>query len=165
MVNLCYCPVNNALLEEAKPDPNEHINILRDQRRMSLYILNKEIIEHTLTLEHLQKLKDKSDWNFLKAFTDVDKINTDCITKLRTTTNINEEIEDLIKDYAKFVVVDTKSESSGWICLTCQVNIPCFEWKNKYFRPVNRIRNQWKRLFNSLEDRDTIGRPYSTLIK
>uniref|UniRef100_A0A0K0D6V6 TPR_REGION domain-containing protein n=1 Tax=Angiostrongylus cantonensis TaxID=6313 RepID=A0A0K0D6V6_ANGCA len=102
--------------EECSTDTEDHISMLRDPLRLSLYTFTLAMINHALTLEFFQQMKGKNDWNFLRAVTEIDKINADSLTKLRGLVKFNEKLEDAIHAYTQLCITDSDFHS-----LHCQL--------------------------------------------
>ncbi|KIH53950.1 hypothetical protein ANCDUO_15907 [Ancylostoma duodenale] len=104
-----------AISDETTTDPEDHVTMLRDPLRLSLYTFTIAMISHALTLEFLQQIKSKNDWNFLRAVTEVEKVNSDSLTKLRGLVKFNEKLEDAMHSYTQLCITESDYHS-----LQCQ---------------------------------------------
>ncbi|KJH47110.1 hypothetical protein DICVIV_06818 [Dictyocaulus viviparus] len=103
--------------EECSTDSEDHVTMLRDPLRLSLYTFTLAMINHALTLEFFQQMKGKNDWNFLRAVSEIDKANTDSLSKLRGLVKFNEKIEDAIHSYTQLCT--TESDFHSLQCQCC----------------------------------------------
>ncbi|KHJ98334.1 hypothetical protein OESDEN_01687 [Oesophagostomum dentatum] len=108
--------------------------MLRDPLRLSLYTFTLAMISHALTLEFLQQIKSKNDWNFLRAVTEVEKVNTDSLTKLRGLVKFSEKLEDAIHSYTLLCVTESDYHS-----LQCQASNCLFVLHCCALKPIERI--------------------------
>ncbi|EYC27486.1 hypothetical protein Y032_0009g754 [Ancylostoma ceylanicum] len=104
--------------DETTTDPEDHVTMLRDPLRLSLYTFTIAMISHALTLEFLQQIKSKNDWNFLRAVTEVEKVNSDSLTKLRGLVKFNEKLEDAMHSYTQLCITESDYHS-----LQCQASL------------------------------------------
>ncbi|KAK6760681.1 hypothetical protein RB195_021948 [Necator americanus] len=103
--------------DESTTDPEDHVAMLRDPLRLSLYTFTLAMISHALTLEFLQQIKNKNDWNFLRAVTEVEKVNTDSLTKLRRLVKFSDKLEYAMHNYTQFCI--TESDYHSLQCQCC----------------------------------------------
>ncbi|VDM83070.1 unnamed protein product [Strongylus vulgaris] len=94
--------------------------MLRDPLRLSLYTFTLAMISHALTLEFLQQIKSKNDWNFLRAVTEVEKVNSDSLTKLRGLVKFNDRLEEAMHSYTQLCITESDYHS-----LQCQEFLVC----------------------------------------
>ncbi|WKY17142.1 hypothetical protein Q1695_001622 [Nippostrongylus brasiliensis] len=106
-------------------DSEDHVTMLRDPLRLSLYTFTLAMINHALTLEFFQEMKGKNDWNFLRAVTEIEKVNAESLKKLRGLVKFSEKLEDAIHCYTQLCV--TESDCHAFQCQGCAV------------RPIERI--------------------------
>ncbi|PIO74213.1 hypothetical protein TELCIR_03784 [Teladorsagia circumcincta] len=95
--------------------------MLRDPLRLSLYTFVHAMINHALTLNFFQQMRSKNDWNFLRAATEIERINSDSLKKLRSLVKFSEKIEDAIHSYTQLCI--TESDYHSFQCqefLVCQ---------------------------------------------
>lgn len=111
--------------DESSASADDHVLMLRDPLRLSLHTFILAMINHALTLEFFQQLKGKNDWNFLRAVTEVEKVNSDSLKKLRGVVKFSEKFEDAIHSYTQLCV--TESDCHSFLCQCCAL------------RPIERI--------------------------
>ncbi|KAJ1369866.1 Eor-2p [Parelaphostrongylus tenuis] len=111
--------------EESSTDAEDHVSMLREPLRLSLYTFTLAMINHALTLEFFQQMKGKNDWNFLRAVTEIDKVNADSLAKLKGLVKFNEKLEDAIHSYTQLCITDSDFHSLQ--CQCCSL------------RPIERI--------------------------
>ncbi|VDP10649.1 unnamed protein product [Heligmosomoides polygyrus] len=100
--------------DESSASADDHVLMLRDPLRLSLHTFILAMINHALTLEFFQQLKGKNDWNFLRAVTEVEKVNSDSLKKLRGVVKFSEKFEDAIHSYTQLCV--TESDCHSFLC-------------------------------------------------
>ncbi|KAK5967223.1 hypothetical protein GCK32_000236 [Trichostrongylus colubriformis] len=103
--------------DESTADSEDHASMLRDPLRLSLYTFVHAMINHALTLDFFQQLKSKNDWNFLRAATEIEKINSDSLKKLRGLVKFSEKLEDAIHCYTQLCI--TESDYHSFQCQCC----------------------------------------------
>ncbi|KAK6032908.1 hypothetical protein OSTOST_00893 [Ostertagia ostertagi] len=111
--------------DENAVDFEDHVSMLRDPLRLSLYTFVHAMINHALTLNFFQQMRSKNDWNFLRAATEIERINSDSLKKLRSLVKFSEKLEDAIHCYTQLCI--TESDYHSFQCQCCAL------------RPIERI--------------------------
>lgn len=112
---------------------------------MDLHFIMRVMVDHALTLESIQAVKDKNgeafnsnqihfiiilDWTSIKALDFIMKLNSDCLERIRQNSTMKEEVEDVLKEYHKLFIADM--DSNGFICKVCQVSDQSFRIHTKF---------------------------------
>uniref|UniRef100_A0A1I7Y3S1 DUF4211 domain-containing protein n=1 Tax=Steinernema glaseri TaxID=37863 RepID=A0A1I7Y3S1_9BILA len=89
----------------------------KDALRVSLQTYLQAMLNHALTLNFLQSIKQTNEWNYLCSLNEVDKANTEGKTRIKEKVKWNPHFLEMVQQYSYCTVSD--SDVSEVLCQAC----------------------------------------------
>ncbi|CAD6187485.1 unnamed protein product [Caenorhabditis auriculariae] len=100
--------------------------MLRDPLKEALHTYTQAVLTHAINLEYLQVMEQKNDWTFLRAVTDIDKVNEEMVSKIRDHVKLGNKYDDTLKEYIHLVISENEYFSS-----CCQYDAKTLQLENE----------------------------------
>ncbi|CAL2034666.1 unnamed protein product [Caenorhabditis brenneri] len=110
------------IFKDPDPDVKEIIEGVTDDRRIALNTLLQACLSQVFSKSHIQKLREKKNWDFSEALTEIELHNQECEAMILNRIPIKMEFKKCIGTYTRLVITET-SFHNRTACQVCQNQI------------------------------------------